>query len=393
MTQAANVYGGPSGQQGETWSAERPAAGGRLRAVNIPLIGAIQKRLTNQHVAPKRLLVVTGQLATMLASGCDLCAGLEVMARQQDHPRVKKILEEVYETVKSGQPFSQALAKYPDVFSPLYVTMIRVGESAGLMRGMLSALQTMIRHNIRVVTAVRSALIYPIFLTCAAFSAIIVMTTFVLPRFAAVFHSSNVPLPLLTTIMLDGSAFMGRNAVWIMLGLLTAIISTLYLLTLPAVHKYTHAWVLRMPLIGPALQLSYVVRATQTLGMLIKAGLPLVDTLVLIRDLMPNIYYRQFFDELHEHIAEGKPLSPDFERTTLFPPMVSQMISVGEQTGTLSAVCLEVASFHEEEMQDRIKILTTALEPMIIVIMGGFVGLIACSVILPMFKITSALAH
>jgi len=361
--------------------------------MHIPLFTAVHKHLTNQNISSKRLLVITGQLATMLASGCDLCAGLEVMARQQDHPRLKKILDEVHETVKSGQPFSQALSKYPDVFNPLYVTMVKVGESAGLMRSMLSSLQMMIRQNIRVVSSVRSALIYPIFLTCAAFSAIIIMTTFVLPRFAAVFHASNVPLPTLTTIMLDGSAFMGRNAVWIMLGLLVFIVSTLYLLTLPAVHKYTHAWVLKMPLVGPALQLSYVVRATQTLGMLIKAGLPLADTLLLIRDLMPNLYYRQFFSELHEHIAEGKPLSPDFERTALFPPMVSQMIAVGEQTGTLSAVCLEVASFHEEEMQDRIKILTTALEPMIIMIMGGFVGLIACSVILPMFKITSALAH
>jgi type IV pilus assembly protein PilC len=126
------------------------------------------------------------------------------------------------------------------------------------------------------------------------------------------------------------------------------------------------------------------------MGMLIKAGLPLADALVLTRDMMPNIHYWRFFDQMRQHIAEGKQLSGDFDSTTLFPPMVTQMVSVGEQTGTLSTVCLEIASFHEEELQERIKVLTTALEPLIIVGLGGFVGFIAVSIILPMFKLSAS---
>jgi len=147
---------------------------------------------------------------------------------------------------------------------------------------------------------------------------------------------------------------------------------------------------LKVPLLGQTLMLAYVCRSIQTLGMLVKSGLPLAESLVLTRDMMPNIYYWKFFDDVRSHIGEGKSLSADFEATSLFPPMVTQMMSVGEQTGTLSQVCLEIASFHEEELQERIKILTTALEPMIIVLLGGFVGFIAVSIILPMFKLSAS---
>jgi len=347
--------------------------------------------MPGRGISSKQMLVMTSQLATMLAAGCDLCAGLETLARQQEHPRLRAIQQDLHDSVQAGQPFSQALAKYPDVFSTLYVTMVRAGESAGLLRSMLATLQAMVRNQIRITSSIRGALMYPCILICVAISAIVVMTTFVLPRFAAVFRSANAALPTPTIIVLGASEFISKHAVLIGLSVLMLIAAIIWLVRLPEVKKYTHAWILKVPLLGRAMQLSYVVRAIQTMGSLIKAGLPLADSLVLVRDMMPNLYYRSFFDELRQHIAEGKSLAPDFERSALFPPMVSQMMAVGEQTGSLPTVCLEIAAFHEEELQERIKLLTGALEPLIIIILGGFVGFIAISVILPMFKISSAL--
>jgi type IV pilus assembly protein PilC len=173
------------------------------------------------------------------------------------------------------------------------------------------------------------------------------------------------------------------------MGFLALLVGGLWLANHPSVRDTTHKWTLKIPFIGQTLRLAYVCRSIQTMGMLIKSGLPLAEALVLTRDMMPNVYYWRFFDRLRTHIGEGKSLSADFETTTLFPPMVTQMMSVGEQTGTLANVSLEIASFHEEELQGRIKVLTTALEPMIIVLLGGFVGFIAVSVILPMFKLSS----
>jgi type IV pilus assembly protein PilC len=338
----------------------------------------------------KMLLVVTSQLTVMLASGCDLCAGLDALARQQAHPHLKKILADLHSRVKQGQSFSGALAAHPAVFSDLYVTMVRAGESAGLLKHMLSALQTMIRNHIRVVSSIRSALMYPIILMCVALGAVTVMTTFVLPRFAKVFRDSHVPLPPTTMFVIGASEVLAKYFVWIVLGIIVSIIGFVWLLYHPAVRDMVHKWVLKFPLLGKTLQLSYVCRSIQTLGMLIKSGLPLAEALVLTRDMMPNIYYWRFFDQLRTHIGEGKTLSADFDATTLFPPMVTQMMSVGEQTGTLAQVCLDIANFHEEELQERIKIMTTALEPIIIVLLGGFVGFIAVSIILPMFKLSSS---
>ena len=361
------------------------------RRKQIPLLRDLQLRLTGRHVAQKELLIMTSQLATMLASGCDLCAGLDAMAKQQPHPHLKKVIIEIHDNVKAGQSFSSALNKHPDIFKPIFVTMVRAGESAGLLKSMLATLQGMIRNQLRITTSIRSALLYPAILTGVAITAIIVMTTFVLPRFALVFKSSGVPLPTSTRIVIGTAEFVGAHAIPLFAGLGLLIGLFLWLLTLDVVKPTLHTVLLKFPLIGPALRLSYVVRSVQTMGMLIRSGLPLAEALVLTRDMMPNMYFHDFFDQLKQHISEGKSLTPDFERSTLFPPMVAQMMSVGEQTGTLSNVCLEVATFFEEEMQEKVKLLTTAIEPMIICCLGGFVGFIAISVILPMFKISSAL--
>jgi type IV pilus assembly protein PilC len=371
-TLAAEVRKGPVSKGGFAWAA------------------SVKRSLLGQAVSQKMLLVITSQLSVMLSSGCDLCAGLEALARQQQHPTLKKILVDLHDRVKQGQSFSQALARHPEVFSDLYVTMVKAGESAGLLKHMLQALQVMIRNQMRVVGSIRSALMYPCILMCVAVGAIAVMTTFVLPRFAAVFRASNVPLPATTKFVIGCSEFMAAHFMAIGLGLIIFAMGAIWLLHHPAARDTVHKVSLKIPLIGKTMMLAYVCRSIQTIGMLIKAGLPLADALVLTRDMMPNVYYWRFFDRLRSHIGEGKTLTADFEATALFPPMVCQMVAVGEQTGTMAQVCLEIASFHEEELSERIKVLTTALEPMIIVVLGGFVGFIAVSVILPMFKLSSA---
>lgn len=351
-------------------------------------------RMTNaligKSVSKKQLLIMTSQLAVMLSSGCDLVAGLEAMARQQPHKHLRDVTEQLKDAVKNGRSFSQALAVHPDIFDPLYVTMVRAGESAGLLKQMLASLQIMIRNQVRITSMIRGALMYPSILMGVAISAIIVMTTFVLPRFANVFKQSGVALPTPTVIVLATAEFVGGHWWQFLLLLLGMVVGVLWLLQSGLIKRQLDTVGLKIPLLGQALQLSYVCRAIQTLGMLTKSGLPLAESILLTRDLMPNCHYWDFFNGLHGHIVEGKSLSPDFEKSTLFPPMVSQMMSVGEQTGTIANVCAEVASFFEEELAEKIKIVTTAIEPIIIVLLGGFVGFIAVAVILPMFKISSA---
>jgi type IV pilus assembly protein PilC len=389
MTQTASINGGMFGNSGspDVTPTERT---GPVSRGGFAWAASLKRSLAGQAVSQKLLLVITSQLAVMLASGCDLCAGLDALSKQQAHPTLKKILADLHERVKQGQSFSQALARHPEVFSDLYVTMVRAGESAGLLKHMLQALQVMIRNQMRVAGSIKSALMYPCILMCVAIAAIAVMTTFVLPRFANVFRASNVPLPATTKFVIGASEFMAAHFIVIGVSLVTTIVGLIWILHHPGVRDTVHKYALKIPLLGKTMMLAYVCRSIQTIGMLIKAGLPLAEALVLTRDMMPNVYYWRFYDNLRKHIGEGKTLTDDFENTTLFPPMVTQMVAVGEQTGTMAAVCLEIASFHEEELSERIKVLTTALEPMIIVLLGGFVGFIAVSVILPMFKLSSA---
>ncbi len=391
MTQVADIPIPPSksGNPGQANRQEVRAPDGPVHAGGFEWLKSIKRSLTGEAVSSKLLLIVTSQLAEMLASGCDLCAGLHALAKQQAHPQLKKILADLHDRVKQGQSFSAALSHHPQVFSDLYVTMVRAGESAGLLRHMLAALQTMIRNNIRIVTSIRGALMYPVILLGVAISAVTVMTTFVLPRFAKVFHESHIPIPPVTAFVIGSSEVLAHNFIWIVLGILLLIVAFIWMIHHPKVRDTVHRWTLKVPLLGGTLMLAYVCRSIQTMGMLVKSGLPLAEALVLTRDMMPNVYYWRFFDRLRTHIGEGKTLSSDFDSTTLFPPMVTQMMSVGEQTGTLANVCIEIATFHEEELQGRIKIMTTALEPIIIVLLGGFVGFIAVSIILPMFKLSA----
>ncbi len=367
--------------------AERgPAATGKAGPMT-----ALVNHLSGKTVSQKQVLVITSQLAVMLASGCDLVAGLDAISRQDNHKYLKAVTTDLRDSVRGGSSLSKALAKYPDVFSPLYITMMRAGESAGLMKNMLQSLQVIIRNQMRIGSSIRSAMMYPCILMSVALTAIIVMTTFVLPRFGAVFKQSGVALPLPTTIVLNSSQYVGDHWMYFIGGAVGLVVAVIYTLRQPAVKPHVDAWILKIPLLGPTIMLSCVCRSVQTIGMLTRSGLPLAEALTLTRDMMNNTHYWNFFNDLHAHITEGKSLSADFEKSALFPPMVSQMIAVGEQTGTLPVVCIEVANFHEEEMQARIKVLTTAIEPIIIVLLGGFVGFIAVSVILPMFKISSAI--
>jgi type IV pilus assembly protein PilC len=269
--------------------------------------------------------------------------------------------------------------------------MVRAGEQAGLLKHMLAGLQTLIRNTIRINGQVKSALMYPSILMGVAITAIVVMTTFVLPRFAQVFKASNTPLPPSTQFVLGMTEWIARNWYLILPSILAGLAALMWVIKLPTIRPTVHAWALRAPLIGKTLQLTYCCRAIQTLGLLAKSGLPLAEAITLTRDMMGNVHYWEFFEELHQQITEGKGVAQHFDTTTLFPPMVSQMITVGESSGSLASVCVEIANYHDEELQARIKVVTTALEPIIICMMGGFVGFIAVSVILPLFKLSSTI--
>ena len=281
-------------------------------------LAAVKRHLMNQSISPKMLLIVTSQLAVMLSTGCDLCAGLSVLSKQQAHPDLKKVLADLHDRVKQGQSFSAALAHHPTVFSDLYVTMVRAGESSGLLKHMLDALQTMIRNNIRIVSSIRSALMYPIILMGVAICAITVMTTFVLPRFAKVFRDSHVPLPPITSFVVSGSETVAHYFVWMALGIVLLVVGFIWMLNHPSVRDTVHKWSLKMPMLGQTMILAYVCRSIQTLGMLVKSGLPLAEALVLTRDMMPNVHYWRFFDRLRRTSGRASRFRATLSRRSCF---------------------------------------------------------------------------
>ena len=254
--------------------------------------------LTGEAVSPKMLLVVTSQLAVMLAAGCDLLREGSMPFRGNE----RKIRPSRKYWPTCAQPgeagaivFLVVGAASGGIFRP-----VRDDGAGGRVGGVATAhargaLQTMIRNNMRIVSSIRNALMYPVILTIVAMGAITVMTTFVLPRFAKVFRDSHVPMPPVTMFVISSSEVVAANFAWIILGVLTAVAGFIWLLNHPAVRNLRCTkWVLKVPLLGQTLILAYVCRSIQTMGMLIKSGLPLAEALVLTRDMMPNIYYWRF---------------------------------------------------------------------------------------------------
>ncbi|MEM1211717.1 MAG: type II secretion system F family protein [Planctomycetota bacterium] len=337
----------------------------------------------------KDVLNFTTQLAVMVRAGISLRAALEGIAEQQENPKFKAILFSIKQEVESGKPFSDALAKHGKLFGPLYINMVRASEMSGSFSQMLERIAAYLAQQIETRQMVVGAMIYPGMIATLAVGVTIFLLTFVLPRFASVFEGKEAAMPWPTIFLMALSAFMVQWW-WAVLGALFGAGILLYFLTkTDAGGWHFDRLKLRVPVFSRMFRALYISRSLHTMGELVNAGVPMLDTLAITGEISGNRPFRRMWRGVYSAVKQGKKISQPLSKTPLLPKPVVQMIGAGEESGKLGEVLDEISGFYSKRLKETIKTVTSMIEPIMIVVMGSVVGFIAMAIILPIFKLSS----
>jgi len=337
------------------------------------------------------MVVFSRQFATMIDAGIPILRCLDILHSQTKDLALKNALDAVRKDVKAGTALNEALEKHPQVFSTLYVNMVRAAEVAGILDQILDRLATFLEKDLEVRQKVKSAMMYPVMVLIFSFLVLVAIFMFVLPKFKEIFDSMNVEMPATTQFLFAASDFV-VGYWWALAGAVVGGLIALrrYIRTPKGRYQYDYLK-LKVPLIGELVLKLAVARFARTFGTLVASGVPLMRTLEIVGETSGNAVLATAIEGTRSSIREGQPLSTPFAATGLFPPMVIHMMDIGEESGRLSEMMVRIADFYEQEVDAAIKGLTSMIEPLLIVFLGGIVGFIAISIMMPMFKLVSAI--
>jgi type IV pilus assembly protein PilC len=336
----------------------------------------------------KEKAVFSRQLATLINAGVAIVRSLGVLSDQCTNPKMKQALIDISNDVQSGVNLSDAMRKHPDCFDGLYVSMIQAGEVGGVLDEVLSRLAKLLEDVARLQNQIKSALAYPVVVGFLATSIFVGMTVFLIPIFAGIFKDLGTELPALTQFLMTCSeilrSFWSLAIVGFFIG--AGIAYKQYYKT--RVGKETiDRLSLKMPLFGDLIQKSSVARFSRTFGALTRSGVPILTSLEIVRDTSGNQVVSNAIDAARLEIQQGGMISIALQKEKVFPAMAIQMINIGEETGELDAMLMKIADFYEDEVEQTVKALTSILEPLMIVVLGGMVGTIILAMYLPLFKV------
>jgi type IV pilus assembly protein PilC len=343
-----------------------------------------------KKVKQRSIAIFTRQLATMIDAGLPLVQSLEILASQQDHKVFQNIIREIREDVEGGSTFAGALKKHPATFNELYTNLVVAGEEGGILDTILTRLANYIEKAEALKKKVKSALVYPATIMGVAVIVVMILMIFVIPVFESMFKSAGQNLPLPTLITLTISKLVQKYIVIIIPG---------FILSFYLIKKYYQTekgktvmdtLLLKLPVFGSLFQKIAVARFSRTLGTLVSSGVPILDGLNIVSKASGNKRIEIAILNARASIREGETISEPLGRSGLFPPMVIQMISVGESTGALDSMLSKIADFYEDEVDVAVGNLTSLLEPLLMVFLGVVIGGVVISMYLPIFQMASA---
>jgi type IV pilus assembly protein PilC len=352
---------------------------------NLPTFGG--------GVKAKELAIFTRQFSVMIDAGLPLVQCLEILAGQQENKTFQKVLVGTRGSVEGGATLSAAMRQYPKVFDALYVNMVEAGETGGILDTILQRLSTYIEKNVKLTRAVKSAMVYPVGVITIAAGVITLLLWKVVPIFATLFAGLGVDLPLPTKIVIAASNFIGSIfGLLIFVGIIGFIIGLKVWYGTTQGRYVLDSLILKLPVVGLLMRKIAVARFTRTLGTLIASGVPILEGLDITAKTAGNAVVERSLQKVRKSLEEGKTLTEPLKDSQVFPGMVTQMISVGEQTGAMDAMLQKIADFYEEEVDAAVKDLLTALEPVMIVFLGVVVGGVVISMYMPLFSLIGKLS-
>ena len=336
------------------------------------------------------LVVFSRQLATMIDAGISIVKCLDILGNQLKDPVLKPVVNQTMRDVKNGISLTDALAKHGNVFSKLYINMIRAAELSGTLDEILDRLAGFLEYEMEVRTKIKSAMMYPVIVLIFSCLMVFTLMTFVLPKFKEIFDSMNVEMPIYTRMLFQASDLF-KTFWYIPIIFVIGVVVFVKQTGKTKTGRYQiNNLKLKVPIVGDIIQKMAISRFTRTFGTLVSSGVPMMRALEIVGETAGNAVIARGVQTAGESVREGQKISAPLETTGLFPTMVTHMIDVGEETGRLSDMLVKVSEFYEKEVDAAVKGLTSLIEPMLIVFMGVVVGFIAISVMGPIFKLVSS---
>jgi len=337
----------------------------------------------------KDILTFTTQLAVMVRAGISLQDALEGISDQCTNMKFKAILQDLKLRIEEGNSFSQALAEYPNIFSNLYINMVAAAEASGSLSDMLQKLAEYLDQEAETRSQVKGAMVYPIIIAVMAVTVTLFLLCWVLPRFTALFKGKESLLPMPTIVLMTASAFVRHWWYVILPGCGAFLWGFWFFINTPIGRVWWDKTKLLLPLIRTLCRSLYITRSLHTMGVLTRAGVPILNTISITAHISGNVLYKDMWLGVYEEVRQGKKIASSLSRYTLMPNSVVQMIRSGEESGNMADVLRDVSAYYGRELKTVIKAVTSMIEPIMIVCMGVMVGFIAMAIILPIFKMSS----
>jgi general secretion pathway protein F len=352
-----------------------------------PSLAGVFKMNIWERVSANDVAIFTRQLSTLLGAGMPLVPSLSILMKQANNPLLKKSLAQIREQVNEGKSLTESMSGFPKIFPPFYLNMVRAGEASGTINLVLERLADFSENQQALMNKVRSALAYPVIMFFMGSAVIFLLMAFVVPKITGIFADMHQTLPLITIILITISNFL-KSFWWLILILLAAGVAAFKYMT-TGTEAGKRQWdnaKLKIPVWGQVNRKIAIARFSRTLATLLQSGVPLLSAMEIVRNVVNNIIIGEAINKASKDLEEGKGLSGPLTQSGIFPPLVIEMIAVGEQSGTLERMLNRIATAYETEAQSDIMIMTSLLEPVMILVMGLGVGFIVVSILLPIFE-------
>jgi len=364
-----------------------------LRSKGLIILNIAPKKLSSffgsfgQKVGAKDKIIFFQELSMMLKSGLPLVEALEALQEQSSNPRLSKISSELSVAIKSGKNLSEAMRKYPDVFPEVYLSIISSGEKSGKLDEVMTRLTDQMLKDYDLSSKVSGALMYPALILTAIGGVLLIVVIYIIPQVKKIFEEMDVPLPLVTRIILGASTFVSTWWWLILLIIIGLVLSYKPLTSTKSFKTFFDKMILRLPIIKDFLKKIYMARFTRNMGTLIASGLPMIEALEINKGIIDNVVYQAAFDRISKELEGGVQLSGSMKKEKIFPAMVYQLLNIGEKTGKIDKVLNDTADFFDREVENTTKNFTTILEPVLTIIMG----MVVAAVIIPIYSLVNTI--
>lgn len=368
-------------------SIEEETSVGLKKFINVDKLNVMLSRVKSDE-----LVMMTRNLGSMLTAGLTVTRALSVIERQSKNPKLKKVITRVNERINNGEQFNESLREFPEVFSDLYIAMIKSGEESGNLSESLQTLSIQMEKASNLTKKIKGAMIYPAIVMSVMVIIGILMMIFVMPKITGVFKSMDLDLPATTVFLINTSDFLAEHTLISLAGIIGFVFSIIYFFKSRAGKVFSSYMVTRIPVIGTMAKETNSARTARTLSSLLNSGVDVLQAIQITEEVVQNVYYKKVLKEAGARVQKGTPLSEVFiERTDLYPILVGEMILVGEETGQISGMLGELAIFYEAEVERKTKDLSTIIEPLLMVVIGVGVGFFALAMIAPIYSISDGL--